>query len=622
MADYNPNSIWVSKKKGSSSLPGVVGTPPKFPVTPKKRNDDISSRGKGGGTGLLWFFVACAAFVAGAAFFFFLLKPAPGPNVSISFSKSDQVFIGDQFIFSVSLSNNSEVVLKNASLELMLPNGFSFVGQSLDQRLIQQTIGDINSGSITKKDFNLIATGNQNSVGHVIAKLVYGTDTTNTTQFESNSSIDVVTGTAAVGLNFTMPQNVFAGQNFNIVVNYSNNTLHVVPNVVFRMQYPSTFIFGTSSVVSASMANGGLWNLGNLAANASGSIVISGMLADSTNVSYPFTGTLASNISGTLYSLNTQTANAVITASPLSLSVALNDASAPIVDAGDQLNYVLSYMNNSNVAFQNIVIQAAFTGDMYDFSSLRSRGAFNSVTNVVTWSPATNPELTSLVPGQSGSVTIALGVKKSFSIKSASDKNYTLKVQAQIQSPTVPSNTSASSTVGTASLESKVRGQIAVAATAYRSDASSGITNAGSYPPAVNQLSQYTIHWDVANYSTDVQNVIVSAYLQSGSVFTGQVKSNVNTQPTYDAATGLVTWSIPNLPAGTGVLGASAEAIFQVANTPAVNQVGQVVTLMNQTNISAYDAFTNSTLNASADPITTYLSKDVTVAGDGGRVVQ
>ena len=96
----------------------------------------------------------------------------------------------------------------------------------------------------------------------------------------------------------------------------------------------------------------------------------------------------------------------------------------------------------------------------------------------------------------------------------------------------------------------------------------------------------------------------------------------MDTEPTYDAATGLVTWNLPNLPAGTGVQSNPAEAIFQITNTPAINQVGQVVTLMNQTNLSAHDTFTNSTLQASADPIMTFLSKDTTVAGEDGRVVQ
>jgi uncharacterized repeat protein (TIGR01451 family) len=617
MANYNPNSIWTSKQKEYGPLPESKGTPiasVEFSDAAKKGNVGASHHGKGGGHGMLWFFVVCAAFVAGAAFYFFFLRPTPGLNVSISFVKPDQVFIGDPFELSVSISNNSEAVLKNATLELMLPDGFSFVGQSLDQRMMPQGNGDLSSGSVTNYDFHLIATGNQNSVGHITAKLVYGTDTTNT-QFENDSAADVVTGAPAIGLHFTIPQNVFTGQSFGVAVNYHNNTSDGIKNVVLHVQYPPAFVFSTSSVAPVP-ANGGLWNLGTIAANADGSITITGTVSGSANVAYPFTGNVTSTVSGTDYSLDTQTVNTVIAASPLTLSIALNNTgntSTSIVNTGNPLDYVLSYANDSSMALQNIVIQATITGGMYDFPLLRSDGAFNSVLNTVTWSTATNPELASLAPGQSGSVEITLGVKKSFPAKG---KNYVLKVQAQIQSPTIPPNTSASSTIASSLLASDVSGEIAVAATGYRRD-TSGITNAGPYPPAVNQPSQYTIHWDVTNYSTEVRNVAVSAYLQSGSVFTGQVKSNTSTQPTYDAATGLVTWNIPSLPAGT-----STEAIFQVTNTPAVNQKGQVVTLMNQTNISADDTFTNSTLRASADPVTTYLPKDPTITNQSGQVAQ
>jgi len=624
MADYNPNSIWTGKKKENGSSPepkAAYGASLKISGGSEKENIKTHSRGNGDGRGLLWFFVACAAFVAGAVFYFFLLKPTPSPSVSISFVKPNQVFVGDQFVFSVSLTNNSDIALKNAALEIILPDNFSFAGQPLDQRAVQQAMGDLGSGTVMKQDFNLIATGGPNSVGHITAKLTYGTDASLEAQFESDGAADVITGGPAVGLNFTVPQNVFAGQSFTIAANYNNNTPHAIQNVVFRMQYPPTFVFGTSNVAPAS-AGGAVWNIGTVAANASGSIAITGTVAGSANAVYPFTGTLASSISGIAYSLDTETANAAVAVPPLSISIAFQNASTSVVKAGDQLNYILSYANNSGMAFQNIVIQAALAGDMYDFSSFRSDGAFNSALDTVTWSPATNQELASLAPGQSGSVRMAVNVKKSFPIKSASDKNYVLKVRAQIQSPTIPPNTSASSTVGTADMESKIRGEIAVAATAYRDDPSSGIANSGPYPPSVNQSSQYTVHWDVVNYSTDAENVVVSAYLQSGSVFTGHVKSNTNSQPVYDAATGLVSWSIPSLPAGTGILGAPADAVFQLANTPAVNQAGLVVTVLTQTNLSADDIFTDSMLQASADPITTYLPKDPTVAGKDGRVVQ
>jgi hypothetical protein len=257
---------------------------------------------------------------------------------------------------------------------------------------------------------------------------------------------------------------------------------------------------------------------------------------------------------------------------------------------------------------------------MYDFSNFTSNGSLNSLTNTVTWSQANDSDLALLNPGQSGSVQMGLNIKKSFPTNGG--KNYKLKVQATITSPTIPQNTSASSTIGMASLQNKIGGLINITSNGYRNDLGSGITNNGPYPPQVNQQTQYTIHWKITNYSTDVSNVTVSAYLQPGSVWTGQVKSNINILPTYDSTTGLVTWVIPGLSAGVGVNSPQAEAVFQIANTPSVNQVGQQVTLIGQTNLTALDTFTGQQLQSSVDQVTSYLGNDSSVSNYSGIVVQ
>ncbi len=613
-SDYNPNSVWTSKKE-------EYHLPSKFFQTKKGIGGIFPGDKLGEKKNFIWFFVLCSAFVAGAVFYFFFLRSTQGPNVSISFAKPDQVFVGDPFILSVSLVDNSEIALDNTILAVTLPDGFSFVGQSSDQRVMEQAIGDIGPGSIGKKDFNIIATGDPNAIGHITAKLVYGISTTNKATFESDSVIDIITENApAIGLNFTIPQNVFSGQDFDTTVTYHNNTSHDVRNVVLKMQYPSTFTFSTSSVVSDS-GDGKSWSLGTITAGKGGSIVIKGLASGQANAASPLTGQLTTSFSGTIYTLNSGMANVVIAQSPLSLLITLNNTSTYLSKAADSLDYVFSYANNSDETLQNVTINAALIGAMYDFSTLRGGGVLNSVTNNVTWSQSTNSELASLAPGQTGKVEITLQTKKTFPIKRLSDKNYVLKVQAKIQSPTIPPNTSASSTVSIASMQSKVVGQVAMTAAGYRSD-SSGITNSGPFPPKVNKPSQYTIHWNVTNYSTDVRNVVVSAYLQSGTVFTGNVRSNISTQPTYNAATGIVTWEIPSISATAGALGAPLSAVFQVSNTPAINQLGQTVTLISQTNLRADDTFTSSTLTTSANQITTYLPKDATVANQGGMVVQ
>jgi uncharacterized repeat protein (TIGR01451 family) len=622
MDQYNPNSIWTGKQNqldgASDSFASKEKHKSSINIDDLEEDSNVPDKKKS--HGLLWFFIIVFTFLAGGAFYFFFLRPAQGPTVTVSFDKPDQVYVGDPFTFSVLLSNNSQSIIRNANIELVLPDGFYFVGQSSDTRAMPESVGDINIGDVVpKQDFHIISTGQQNSVGRIVVKVIYQSDSTGKTQFETDNSADVINGSPALGINFILPQNVFSGQSFPMVINYKNNTSHDIPNATLQLSYPSTFIFLTSTLAPI-LSNGNSWNIGTVKAFQTGSITITGILSGPSNTSYPFSGSISSNISGSNYTFDNESANVSIAQSPLSISISLNNTSTYIGSLGDYLGYTLTYQNNSNIALQNVVIQAILQGNMYDFSNFTSNGSLNSLTNTVTWSQANDSDLALLNPGQSGSVQMGLNIKKSFPTNGG--KNYKLKVQATITSPTIPQNTSASSTIGMASLQNKIGGLINITSNGYRNDLGSGITNNGPYPPQVNQQTQYTIHWKITNYSTDVSNVTVSAYLQPGSVWTGQVKSNINILPTYDSTTGLVTWVIPGLSAGVGVNSPQAEAVFQIANTPSVNQVGQQVTLIGQTNLTALDTFTGQQLQSSADQVTSYLGNDSSVSNYSGIVVQ
>ncbi len=627
---YNPNAVWQSKKKKfeyeapEPVPPRPRSAPPKsVPPQPPEPAEEIDEGEPAKSHALIWFLVVFVVLVSAGIWYFFLFKPPGSPNVSIGFpNKPDQVLVGDPFTLAVSFSNYSSNILKGATLSVTVPDNISFVGQSPGQRVMQQTVGDLGPGSINEQDFNLIVTGDPKSVKHIDAKLTYSTDAAAKTQFETDGGADLVVGDFAISVSVVPPTNVFSGQDFDTAVTYTNNTSHSFLNVKLALQYPPVFSFTRSSMSPASAGNNS-WDLGTVPAMGSGTLTVTGNVVGPQNATYQMIGNLTGEVMGETYALNEQTANLAISASPLSLTLTLNNTSDYVAQPGDALTYVLSYANNSNTTFQNMTLTAALVGEMFDFTTLQTNGAFNSLTDTVMWSAATTPQLLTLAPGQSGSVNIHVRTASSYPIRLLSDKDYALKVSAQISSPTVPPDTAGSSTVSAASIENKVGGNISVAADGYWRDANSGILNSGPYPPTVNQATQYTIHWVIVNYATDAQNVTVSAYLQSGTACTGVIQSNMTTAPSCNAATGFVSWTIPAIPATTGITGQPAEAIFQVANTPAVNQVGSAVTLLGPTALQAMDAFTSSTLTASAPAVTTDLPNDKTISpGQDRRVTQ
>jgi uncharacterized repeat protein (TIGR01451 family) len=612
MPSYNPNSIWDSKEKKYSYNPEpLTATPKKSPSSQKTpEGPSFFHRHK------VTFSIIGILLAAGlVGLVVYLLLPAPAPNIAISFSEPSSTVIGEAFPFSITVSNESNSVLKNAQLNIMLPPGISFVGQDPSQRVMTEQIDTLSSQTINPpQNLQLIATGNPGTSQTISVTLTYQTAATDKTQYETDASTSLVIGQQpAITLSYGALTTIFSGQNFPVVVNYQNNTANTLQNVQVQMQYPPAYSFSNSSIPPINAADDE-WNVGTLGPNATGTFTLTGDIVGPTGVQYQLSGMAVVGISGENYPLNPVSANFLVAASPLSLTLKLNNSSTYVAGLNDNLNYTVTFSNNSDAAFQTLNIQVTLVGQMYNFSSLQTTGSFNSNTNTITWNAANTPQLLSLDTGQGGSVNFSINTKSAFPIRLPSDKNYILKATAQIESPTVPPNTVRAN---------KVVGEIALASNGYLKEPTAGITNTGPYPPVVGKPTQYTIHWDITSYSTDAQNVTVSAYLQSGTTFTGQIKSNVvSSTPVYNPATGEITWTIPLIPATTGVISSPAEAVFQVTNTPSVTQVGQNVTLLGPTSLSSTDAFTGAALNSSAPAITTQLQNDQSITTTERSVTQ
>ncbi len=614
---YNPNAIWTSKKKTyghsapppteppkTSSVPPSPGVPePKKKSEPKPKLP-FDARLFFRRHALLIFSVGLVVFLGAVLAIAFLARPAANPSVSIAFSQPNSIPVGAPTVVTISSSNNSAVQLTGAVLTVTLPDSMSFVGEAASNTVEEYTLGTIDPGAVAAQSSTIIVTGAPESLQRINVKLTYSTPSTAQTTFETDGESNVVVGDSAISLSYAAPQNIVSEQSFTFSINYKNNTAQDIDDASIQAAYPPAFTFATSSIPAT---GGDDWNIGTILGGGSGSFTVTGTITGQAQAQYQMEGTVSLGASGEIYPVNIQPLTFVVTQPPLSLAITLNNSTTYISSAGDDLDYVLTYTNNSNISFSNVNISANLIGPMFNFSLLQTDGSFSSQSNTIAWSTANTPALASVAPGQSGSVTFSVKTKSTFPIKSPSDKNYVLKVIGTIQSSTVPPNTAGTSTVAGATLQNDVGGAIDLVATGY--------LKSGQYPPKVNQTTEYAIHWDITNYSTDAQNVTVSAYLQSGTTFAGAVSSTISSMPVYNAGTGQITWTIPKIAAGTGVITPPIETVFDVSNVPAVNQVGQDVTLLGPSSLAATDGFTGQALKASADPVTTALPKDTSVSG-------
>jgi len=619
---YNPNAIWTSKKKKFEPLASEKlspsNEPPHLPPpgAPESRQEPDQQSDRPSffhRHALLLFSIGLIVLLGAALGITFYFRSPTAPSVSVAFSKPDAILVGAPTTITISSSNNSTMQLTGAILTVILPDGMSFVGDDPSERAKEYPLAAIDPGAVAAQSSTIIVTGAPNSLQRINVKLTYNTPATAQTQFETDGEANVVVGDSAISLSYgSTTQYVVSGQSFSFTVDYGNNTTQEIDNVSVQIKYPPAFTFATSSILAT---GNNIWNIGTVPGGTSGSFTVTGTIVGQTQAQYPMTGSVLLGISDQNYPVISQPLVFIVTQPPLSLTITPNNSTTYVSSAGDSLDYILTYTNNSNVSFAGVNISANLVGKMFDFTSLQTNGAFSSRSNTITWSTANTPALVSVAPGQSGSVEFSVKTKTAFPIKLPSDKNYVLKVTGTIQSPTVAPNTAGSSTVAVTTLQNKIGGAITLAA--------KGSLGSGPYPPKVDQETDYAVHWDVTNYSTDAQNVKVSAYLQSGTALIGAITSNISSTPTYDPGTGLVSWTIPGVAAGTGVITQPAEAVFDVSNVPAVNQVGQDVTLLGASSLTATDGFTGQALSAQADAVTTALLNDPSIAqGEDRHVTQ
>ncbi len=556
---------------------------------------------------------------------FILFGGPSGSRISLEFSDLGEVVAGQSFATEVSFSNNTDEVLKNARLSITLPDDVYFVGESEEQRVIEKIVGDIGPASLGKESFNLVATYHDESVREIKARLVYSAVSNERVAFETLSSKEFKTGRSAVNLEFEAPESVFSGENFEVKVKYRNAAGKNLKGLTLRADYPAVFKFDESTVKPDQGNN--VWENINLNLDEEREFVIKGSMIGEQGSSFDLKFSVLADISGQNYLMTENLATIKVSEAPLTVSVSVvgvggvsipsseNSPGGYVTVLSDSLRYQLTYKNNAQAVFKNVNLKVKLAGEMFDFTSLKSDGSFNFFDKTITWTSGNVAKLSEIGPGDGGEVFFDIKVKDNFNIKRLSDKNYTLKTEAQIDSASLPEGFGGSKLISVDKLETKVAGGLSIESKGYFRDAASGILNKGNFPPKVGGATQFTVHLQVLGLAADVSGVEAVVPLASGIKWTGVVKSNSGGDPIYDSVSNKVSWKIDRVLANKGVVGEPIEAIFQIEFIPTISQVGQVVNLLGEASVKGEDMFAGVVLSDTDDKIDLNLPDDATVAG-------
>ncbi|MEK7093753.1 MAG: hypothetical protein AAB903_00245 [Patescibacteria group bacterium] len=558
-----------------------------------------------------------AILIIAASLFLMLQLVGQAPeSATVSVSSPSEVLLGQPFDFEIKVQNDSSEILRKGKLSVFLPPEINFAGQNPSKRVHEEAVGDIEQLGITSREIKLIAASGTESVSRIQARFSY-VQSGATAQFERSKTVEVLIGPPAVTLDFTTPENILSGGNFDTKITITNRTNENIQDLGLVLTLPKNYTLISSNQSSTATST---WTISDLKRGEIKTLIVTGNLIGQESEFINMTASLRRTEGTEEYVVSEKTGSFSITAPPLALTIrpSTNSGFARI---GEQVSYVVSLKNNTQVSLENLTIKATLVGDLFNLSSVTSNGLFNAVNNTITWNSNTAPSLLRLIPGETQGLTFTVSLKNQFPIARQSDKNFILKVNGSAESPTPIPNVSSEKTLVLAKSETKVAGLINFQSKVYYKDPASKIASSGPYPPRANQTTRYIVYWTLRNTGTDMSRIEVSSYLEPYSRIVGKPTSNTETTPIYNSASGQVVWRISKLLATQGTLGDPVQAVFQVETTPPSPYIGHTATILKTTTIEAMDDFTGREFGMNVLAVPSSLPDDQSL-GNLDRTVQ
>lgn len=543
------------------------------------------------------FFVAL---IISGIIFYFWLTSFKKSLVDFSISGPAQIASGEPAAYSIAYWNNTQQILQNAVLTVRYPQDALIPN---DKNIQNIDLGNIGIGGGGKQEISLAFIGPDKSIQKLQAVLSYKPQNTSLS-FENNVSKEVAINGSALAIDFKAPETVLPNLRSVYNIHYKNNTDKVFKGVSIEAAYPSVFNFISADRLPSK--NNNVWSLGDLGSNEEGNIAIVGILKNDTNVSFNLA--IGVNENGKLYKFSQNSIQINLAPLPLKLDITANENSSLSANPGDFIRFVISYENSSGITLNDVILKAKLDGLMYDFATLMTDGFYNGLDNTIAWNASNLPAFKNLASDSSGKVEFGINVKPRFVIRTFRDKNFLLQVSATLQTPTVPASLAVKELSAQSDFTVKLNTKVELRAKGYYFDPV--LKNSGSLPPKVNQTTTYTIHWQITNYSNDLNDVIIKATLPEGVAWLNKKAGAGSATLEYNERTSELLWNVGKLQAATGVLLDPYEVIFQLALTPPVTQVGQTVPVINASALTAKDMFTDSDVSVTAPAIKTDMPDD------------
>lgn len=519
-------------------------------------------------------------------------EPTQKAKVGVSFDAPEIAPATGDVIYKIRIKNEDTVKLVNMELELLYPDGLSYVSSTPKADNLSGSIfkiPDLPPGTDVPVVLKVAVAGDVNNELKLIAKLNYRYDKFNSLFTEESAHSIRLTATDVI-LDFTGPNSIAGSQTATYDLYYRNNSNEEIPNARIILSYPNGFVFAGSDPAPTIGQN--TWDVGTVKNQDGGKITITGnFMGVSEGSGYLFEVEFqAQDGSGNYFAQSVARHETSIVSQPLSVEHrVISGASGNIVSPGDEVSYEVNFRNNSPLVATGVNIEAEIITAVVSSTEIKGQNAAVRG-NTIFWNASSSPVLATLGPSAEGTLRFSLKVNNP--AIDGDKTNLTVVTKVRIKSneerDVLPGN------------------EITLKINSPASLARSVNHVSGPLPLRVGQQSTFEVNLEVRNSSNDLQGAVLSAVIPVGveidlSGLSGEEVKSVK----YDKATGRFSWEAGFIPAHSGRSKPAKKIALKMLITPSPNQVNDSPTLIKGIVMTARDSFTGQNLTLRAEDLST-----------------
>jgi hypothetical protein len=540
-------------------------------------------------------------------------------NIAISIGGNSFTPGGEELPLQVEITNKNPTDLELADLYVAYDKGGGAGGgvQSVNEL---NPIGTIAAGKTAKKNVYVTLYGGEGTTQNVEFTFQYHIHGSNAI-FLKKTTFAVTISSAPIALSVDIPKSVTPNQNLSFTVHVQSNAKANVDGVLLHIDYPSGFKFAYANPVPKAFNN--VWNLGTLEPGQKEDIVINGVVygQDGDDRAFHVAVGSASSADNTVIGLTYNALSQVVSlVKPfISASLAINGSTADVVAVPSASNatVTINWSNNLPTLVTDAQIVVTLSGNAFDPAKISAGGGFfDSTKNTITWDKTNDRSLAAIQPSDHGSESFTFDTPPLVSGAGVlTSPMVNMSVSISGKQPDVGG--AVSQVTNFESKKAVISSDLGFSVDAFHN--SGTFTNSGPIPPKAGKPTTYTVVWTITNSANTLSGVKASATLPT---YVDWLESFYPTNDglSYDETTRRVTWDMGQVVSGTGFTGASRTMSFQVKLNPSISQIGSILKLILDTNVTARDVFTGESLTTTKSAVSTNLQNDQDFPRDGGIV--